>query len=245
MKAIDRYHINNSNFLVIAGSYQHCQVGVYRGTKLCAAHTLSEGRSSANLVLLIKCVLDEAKVSLSDLAFIAVDQGPGAFTSLRVVLATVNGIAFATGIPLVGCDGLEAVIDHLQADAHKHFKQDEDVFFISVLNAYNREVYYSIQKRDSSGGRASVIPNGYLTIDELIVVIKKHTVGKCFIGGNAVTLYADHWKDLGEHVFSVQYNSIPLAVYAQQARVVWGVEKTRYYSLLPLYLKTQLFKKAS
>lgn len=43
----------------------------------------------------------------SDLARLAVDVGPGRFTGLRVGLATVRGLAFGLGIPVVGATSLE------------------------------------------------------------------------------------------------------------------------------------------
>lgn len=38
---------------------------------------------------------------------IIVDQGPGAFSALRIGVATVNALAFAWGIKIVGVDHLE------------------------------------------------------------------------------------------------------------------------------------------
>ncbi len=46
-----------------------------------------------------------------DLAFIAAHQGPAPFTTLRVCLTTVNGFAFATGMPLIGINGLQELVE--------------------------------------------------------------------------------------------------------------------------------------
>jgi tRNA threonylcarbamoyladenosine biosynthesis protein TsaB len=53
--------------------------------------------------------LAAADLTLRDLSLLAVGLGPGPFTGLRVGLATIEGLAFATGLPVVGVSGLEAL----------------------------------------------------------------------------------------------------------------------------------------
>lgn len=54
-------------------------------------------------------VLQAAGVSLRDLDLLAVASGPGAFTGLRIGLAAIQGVAMATGRPVVGVSALEAL----------------------------------------------------------------------------------------------------------------------------------------
>lgn len=53
--------------------------------------------------------LAEAGVSRSEVEGVAVTRGPGAFTGLRVGIATAKGIAFALGVEMVGVSSLEAL----------------------------------------------------------------------------------------------------------------------------------------
>ena len=55
--------------------------------------------------------LAERDVSLSDLGGIIVGTGPGAFTGLRVGLATAKGLAHGLGLPIVGVSTAEALIE--------------------------------------------------------------------------------------------------------------------------------------
>ena len=59
-------------------------------------------RHGEELLARIDGVLAEAGVGLHELGGIVVGTGPGAFTGLRVGLATAKGLAHGLGIPLVG-----------------------------------------------------------------------------------------------------------------------------------------------
>jgi tRNA threonylcarbamoyladenosine biosynthesis protein TsaB len=52
--------------------------------------------------------LRDSDLGLGDVTLLAVCLGPGAFTGLRVGLATIQGLAFAGGLPSVGVTALDA-----------------------------------------------------------------------------------------------------------------------------------------
>ena len=63
-------------------------------------------------------MLKNSRLTFRRFAFVAAHQGPAPFTTLRVCLTTVNGFAFATGVPLIGVNGLqELIVQHKRADS--------------------------------------------------------------------------------------------------------------------------------
>jgi tRNA threonylcarbamoyladenosine biosynthesis protein TsaB len=54
-------------------------------------------------------LLETAQVGLEAVDIFAVATGPGSFTGLRVGIATMQGLAFATGKPLIGVSTLDAL----------------------------------------------------------------------------------------------------------------------------------------
>lgn len=65
--------------------------------------TISSARAhSEKLLKTINQLLVQTKKSVKDIAGIAVVQGPGSFTSLRVGITTANALGFALDIPVVG-----------------------------------------------------------------------------------------------------------------------------------------------
>ena len=61
--------------------------------------------------------LAECGSTLADVSLLAVCLGPGAFTGLRVGLATIQGLAFARDLPVIGVSALDAIASAAAADA--------------------------------------------------------------------------------------------------------------------------------
>ena len=57
----------------------------------------------------LMALLDSAGVTLVDIDIFAVATGPGSFTGLRIGIATMQGLAFAGGKPLIGISALDAM----------------------------------------------------------------------------------------------------------------------------------------
>lgn len=68
-------------------------------------------RHGETLLPTIRRFLGEQNIRRSRLIGIVVGTGPGAFTGLRVGIATAKGLAHGLGIPLVGVSSAEALLD--------------------------------------------------------------------------------------------------------------------------------------
>jgi tRNA threonylcarbamoyladenosine biosynthesis protein TsaB len=56
-------------------------------------------------------MMERAGVGLPAIDLFAVATGPGSFTGLRIGIATMQGLSLATGKPLIGVSGLDALAD--------------------------------------------------------------------------------------------------------------------------------------
>lgn len=72
-------------------------------------HAGSRAHSTA-LLTVLDATLREAGVTLAEIGAMAITTGPGAFTSLRIGLATLKGLAFGRAIPVVGISTLETMV---------------------------------------------------------------------------------------------------------------------------------------
>jgi tRNA threonylcarbamoyladenosine biosynthesis protein TsaB len=55
-------------------------------------------------------LIDDARIDLRDVDVYAVATGPGSFTGLRIGIATMQGLAFADGKPLIGISAFDALV---------------------------------------------------------------------------------------------------------------------------------------
>ncbi|KKQ33352.1 MAG: Glycoprotease family protein [candidate division TM6 bacterium GW2011_GWF2_37_49] len=141
-----------SKFLSIHGSYNGLDISLFSDQNLLENVSKIDLRASSGLIQAIDSLLTKHKLNFKDLNFIAVDKGPGAFTSLRVTLATVNGIAFDKKIPLIGISGLEALVEQAVAE-NLDLIIGEISIAVALLNAYNNDVYFLISKINDSDGK--------------------------------------------------------------------------------------------
>ena len=81
-------------------------------------------------------VLKEAKIKMSDLDAIAISNGPGSYTGLRIGLSTAKGLCYALNIPLIAISALVAQANSLIGTNKKHNK-----LYASVMNSRKEEVY--------------------------------------------------------------------------------------------------------
>jgi len=229
--------INRPTYLIIHATYNDVVFGLARAGQLFASENHVERRLSQSLILLLEAFLDKHKVPLSELSFIAVTAGPGMFSSLRSVLATVNGIAHASGLLMVSCDGILLESDLL---AQNFAPSAGSVINVALLNAYNSELYYRIERQERDGSRYLIAGPAYAPVAEVATLVTELSVGRAVrMAGNGCALLADQGLNGGVQEYSAAQVAQALAVQSWRA---WEAGEA-VDELMPLYLKETTFKK--
>lgn len=97
------------NLLAIETASETCSVALKVDHGI-IHRTRSEARAHGRLLLpWIDELLAEAGIAYSDLDGVAVDRGPGGFTSLRIGLGVAQGIALAHDLPVYPVSSLAAI----------------------------------------------------------------------------------------------------------------------------------------
>lgn len=99
------------NILALDTSTEFLSLALQLGDKT-FTHYQHAGNASSELILpQIQALLDEAKVTLSDLDGIAFGAGPGAFTGVRIACGVAQGLGFGANISVVGVNTLLALAE--------------------------------------------------------------------------------------------------------------------------------------
>jgi len=140
--------MNTENiYLIVQHTYDELQIALFKNKNCIEVKLLHKHKASGFLIPTIKSIMKKNKLLLSQLSFIGVNQGPGPFTTLRVIIASINALSFTLGIPLIGINGLEIL-----AKSHNSKKisnqKNANLTFVALLNAFSEDVYFAIAQQN-------------------------------------------------------------------------------------------------
>ncbi len=221
-------------FLTFNTTPQGVEVGLFNDTHLLESRIVE--KTAVNKTLLITChaLLHAYSYTLSDINSIIAMTGPAPFTTLRVCLVTINGLHLATGIPLIGVDGLKTYYHSIDTNQQNSTP-------IAVLNAFNNDIYYAFKTNNGD------IITGYMQYAEFPSFVQQRLSlsdqQKCTLYGTGVTdeLVALLTKELQT---TIVLGDGPLFCSLEQVHTVGynhyqtnTVKAGDYIQLVPQYLK--------
>ena len=212
-----------ATFLAIQNTYTHVQMAICTPQAMSTPLLLDKTVASKECIPALEKLLKDNACSFDELSFIAVNQGPGPFTTLRVVISTVNGLSFARKIPLIGVNGLEAF-------AHEYPQTNK----VILLNAFGGDVYYLV---DAYGIRYSGVASINIILQEIVQKIPDNPI--LFLGNGVnlhSTLISATFGDRA-HIPNPLPEVASLASIAQLGRTHWNAQTNISYQLQPLYFK--------
>jgi tRNA threonylcarbamoyladenosine biosynthesis protein TsaB len=123
--------------LNIETATKNCSVALAKeGKTILCKEIAEEGYSHAErLHVFIEVVIKEAGITFQDLSAIAVSQGPGSYTGLRIGVSAAKGLCYALDIPLIAVDTLQVLASQAKVS---------NGLIIPMLDARRMEVYSAI-----------------------------------------------------------------------------------------------------
>ena len=150
---------------------KNCSVSISQNGQTILCKEMAEaGYSHAEkLHVFIEDCIKESNISFIDLSAIAVSQGPGSYTGLRIGVSAAKGLCFALDLPLIAVDTLQVLASKLSIS---------DGVIIPMIDARRMEVYSAIFNAKYEKVREVqaeiLIENSFEQISESI-----HFVGDC------------------------------------------------------------------
>ncbi|GAB2790120.1 tRNA threonylcarbamoyladenosine biosynthesis protein TsaB [Hymenobacter luteus] len=126
-----------------------CSVALHRlddGQLLGQSELRLEKSHSSHLSVLIHHLLENTLHTLQDVAGVAVSDGPGSYTGLRIGAAAAKGLCYALDIPLLAVSTLRS----LAYQVASRTARPEQYLYCPMLDARRMEVYAAIYRPDAT-----------------------------------------------------------------------------------------------
>ncbi len=171
--------------LAIDSSSKSASAALVRDGNLIAECYLRNGLThSRTLMPLVADCLKSADLTLDDVDRIAVTNGPGSFTGLRIGVAAVKGMAWAKNIACVG-------VSTLAAAAYNGV--NTGLMTCALMDARAGQVYTATFSTDG-GVLTRLTPDRAVNIDELAGSLKGE---KVFLVGDGAAIYCERLRQNG------------------------------------------------
>lgn len=123
--------------LNIETATKNCSVALAKdGETIFCKEIAEEGYSHAErLHVFIEEIIKEAGITFKDLSAIAVSQGPGSYTGLRIGVSAAKGLCYALEIPLIAVDTLQSLASQVTVSSG---------LIIPMIDARRMEVYSAV-----------------------------------------------------------------------------------------------------
>lgn len=184
---------------------------------------------SRRLLPYVHEILAEAGADWADVDTVAVGLGPGAFTGLRIGVATARALAQAgDGVRLAGAPTLAALAGAVAAASAP---SPQPPLLVPLVDGRRREVFAAVYEPDASGG--------VRVVEELRVVASGDlagwlgALGDVVVGGDGAALYAELLPQTARRAPGIDAPTAAMvgrAVACGAPGVVWGPD-----AVLPIY----------
>ena len=130
---------DTSQLLALETATSSCSVALRAGGKIIQRQEEGSNIHSKLLLQMVSDVLAEAEIELDQVTGIAVGQGPGSFTGLRIGVGVAQGLAYGIDCPMYGVSSLTAL-------AHQVTEQEID-WVLAGIDARMEEIYWAVFHR--------------------------------------------------------------------------------------------------
>ena len=187
--------------LGIDTSSMAASVAVIEDNKLICEYTINTKKThSQKLMPMIENMLGLSDLNVREIDAIAVCEGPGSFTGLRIGMATAKAIAHVNDIPVIGVNSLEALAANMNLCDKK---------ICSILDAQRNQVYTGRYQYEGTK-LVEIKEIGIQQIDELLEELAQ-SGEQWILVGEAVYKYEDKIREISNIEIPAASNNVTKA----------------------------------
>ena len=216
--------------LGIDTSSMAASVAVIEDNKLICEYTINTKKThSQKLMPMIENMLGLSDLNVREIDAIAVCEGPGSFTGLRIGMATAKAIAHVNDIPVIGVNSLEALAANMNLCDKK---------ICSILDAQRNQVYTGRYQYEGTK-LVEIKEIGIQQIDEILEELAQ-SGEQWILVGEAVYKYEDKIREISNIEIPAASNNVTKAgSLCSVAKVKFDEGKDIFdcYTVNPLYIR--------
>lgn len=129
----------NLSILAIDTAMDRCSVALLQSGTVIEKTVDAPREHTQRILPMVSTLLQESHANLSDLDAIAISNGPGSFTGLRIGLSIAQGLAYGADLPLIPISTLHA----MALGAARCYGLKAGEIIIPAIDARMDEVYWS------------------------------------------------------------------------------------------------------
>jgi tRNA threonylcarbamoyl adenosine modification protein YeaZ len=176
--------------------------------------------------------------ALQDVDRFAVVSGPGSFTGLRVGIASIQGLAMATGRRVQPVTTLEAMVDSWLATAGRRAPDGHARMLVACLDGQRGDLFYEAWRAHGNQpieDASTLIPAAVGRPADLLAAIRAQQMSDpLVVVGCGVGAHAPVFESLGT---SIEVPSDPLALAAARIAARRGDPGVAPHALRPIYIR--------
>ena len=216
--------------LALETSAKACSAAVTEDGRVVASAFQCTGLThSRTLMPMVEAMLKNAELIVADCDAIAVANGPGSFTGIRIGVAAAKGLAFAAEKPVVGISTLEAMARNAIF---------WDGLVVCAMDARRQQVYNAVFQAENSR-LTRLTPDRPIALADLARELAESPRRKIVLGDGGLLCY----HDLTEQGVSctlapphlLQQNAVSVALAAEEVLQSGGGQTAQ--ALVPVYLR--------
>ncbi len=216
--------------LGIDTSSMAASVAVIEDNTLICEYTINTKKThSQKLMPMIENMLNLSDLSVKEIDAVAICEGPGSFTGLRIGMATAKAIAHVNNIPVIGVNSLEILAANMNLCDKK---------ICSILDAQRNQVYTG-RYQYVDGNLTEIKEIGIQLIEELLDELSQ-SKEEWILVGEAVYKYEDKIKEIQNIQIPAASNNVTKAgSLCSVAKVKFDQNKDVFncYNINPLYIR--------
>ncbi|MEG1311551.1 MAG: tRNA (adenosine(37)-N6)-threonylcarbamoyltransferase complex dimerization subunit type 1 TsaB [Romboutsia sp.] len=203
---------------------------VIEDNKLICEYTINTKKThSQKLMPMIENMLKISDININEIDIIAICEGPGSFTGLRIGMATAKAIAHVNKLSIIGINSVELLAGNMNSCDKK---------ICSILDAQRTQVYMG-QYKFEDDKLVQLKSVDVVEIDNLIEELSSSNE-EWILVGEAVYKYTDKIKDIKNiHIPAPSHNVTKASSLCSIAMNKYneGIDVYDCYNINPIYIR--------